>query len=557
MKQILSRNKKLLFVTIALSLCANFALVLTSKQYEWLFDALETGDIDRFFWVVGTAIAYIFFIAFLFYVYLVCSKKLIRRILFELREAIFVGVMKQDMKTYYGKNTSEYLSALTNDLNLLEENWMKPMLAICENVGMFITTVGLLMYYSPWITLTIFITSAIAFLVPSVLGKYLSKRQNLLSAELAVFINHVKNVLSGYDVILSFNMFPQIQRNFKTYNEQVSKRKYDSDHFKVLNDTIGQSLGITIQIVTSCLSAYLVLKGEISIGALAAILQLCSRFVTPLMSIMNSMSLMKSMKGIVSKLEELSKTTMHSKGKTPKFEEGIEFRQVSFAYDTHPVLQQVSFRILPKKKYAIMGESGCGKSTLVKLMLGYYSTYTGGIRYDGDRLCELDSFQLNKMISMIQQNVYMFDDTIAYNICLQESYPPEKVNQVLMASGVDKFLSKEISLDSKVGENGCNLSGGQRQRIAIARALIRETPILVLDEGTSAIDMQSAYEIEANLLNIKELTLLSILHKTSEGLLAKYDEIIYMKHGNVIEQGSFHELMERKGEFYEFYHVGS
>ena len=158
------------------------------------------------------------------------------------------------------------------------------------------------------------------------------------------------------------------------------------------------------------------------------------------------------------------------------------------------------------------------------------------------------------MVSVIHQNVYMFDKSIKENICLYKEFSEAKIDEILSLSGVDKFIKGlEGELEYAVGENGSNLSGGQRQRIAIARALIQETPILVLDEGTSSIDMQTGYDIESRLLNIDNLTLITINHKMSEELLGLYDEIIFMEDGAIIEKGSLTKLLEKKGRFYNFY----
>lgn len=219
MKQYIQNNKGILFVTVTFSLLANIALVLTAKQYEWFFNVVASKDATGFTRLALFAICYIFFIAGLFYVYLAASKKLIKNILIQLRSNLFGKIMNQEIKTYYEQNTSAYLSILTNDINLLEENWIKPMLGICESIGMFATTVILLAYYSPWIMLAIFAASALTLIIPSILGKYLSKRQQRLSKELASFTNKVKNIFSGFDVIHSFNMLPHIHKNFATYNE--------------------------------------------------------------------------------------------------------------------------------------------------------------------------------------------------------------------------------------------------------------------------------------------------------------------------------------------------
>lgn len=555
MKNCLKGNKLLLLSTVAFSLLANVALVMTSKQYEWFFDVVAEGNLTKFIRIVLFSVTYIFAIGLLFYLYLVCSKRLIKRILSHQREKIFAGIMQKNRKSFYEQNTSEYISVLTNDCNLLEENWIKPMLGICESVGMFVATVAMLVYYSPLITLTIFLTSAIAFLIPGILGKKLSKRQKKLSDQMAAFTNRIKDAFLGFDVIQSFNMLPHIRGKFATYNEQLSKRKYETDHFKVINDTVGQILGITIQVGTSCLSAYLVIKGEISIGALAAVVQLCSRFVAPLMAIMNHLSLIKSMKPVIMKLNALSTEREIVSGRQPSFRNGIKVSDVSFSYGGRPVLDKIDLEILPGLKYAVMGESGCGKSTLIKLLLGYYSDYQGEIRYDSDNIREIDLFKLNEMAAVIAQNVYLFDDTIKYNICLQQDYSGTVLKKALRESCLDKIFRDDLDLGSQVGENGCSLSGGQRQRIAIARALIRKTPLLILDEGTSAVDLISAYEIEDALLNLEELTLISIVHKTDKRLLERYDCIIFMQDGRIMEKGTFGELMENKGDFFHFYEV--
>ena len=162
--------------------------------------------------------------------------------------------------------------------------------------------------------------------------------------------------------------------------------------------------------------------------------------------------------------------------------------------------------------------------------------------------------KLKKMISVIHQNVYMFDETVLENIRLYQKIGSESLDRALELSGVDRFLNlMPDGLNSPVGENGENLSGGQRQRIAIARALVQKTPVLILDEGTSAVDMQTAYDIESRLLKVAGLTLLTITHKMSEDLLGLYDQILFMENGQVAEKGTLEDLLKKQGRFFEFY----
>lgn len=159
-------------------------------------------------------------------------------------------------------------------------------------------------------------------------------------------------------------------------------------------------------------------------------------------------------------------------------------------------------------------------------------------------------------MSVIHQNVYMFDKTLKENILLGKKFNNEELNKALNTSGVNEFLmTLPNGINSFIGENGNNLSGGQRQRVAIARSLIQNTPILLLDEGTSALDSKTAFEIEDTLLNIDDLTVITITHKLIDNILSRYDEIIVMNNGKIVEQGSFNELMDKQGEFYELYSV--
>ena len=169
---------------------------------------------------------------------------------------------------------------------------------------------------------------------------------------------------------------------------------------------------------------------------------------------------------------------------------------------------------------------------------------------------ELKIQELNRMISTIHQSVYMFDESVRENICLYETYTEEELADALDKSGVTQFLgSLTDGISTLVGENGKNLSGGQKQRIAVARALIRKKPILILDEGTSAVDMQNAYDIEKSLLEVNDLTLITITHNMNYDILSLYDEILYMENGKVEEYGQIDELLSKKEKFYQFYHL--
>ena len=211
-----------------------------------------------------------------------------------------------------------------------------------------------------------------------------------------------------------------------------------------------------------------------------------------------------------------------------EFQKALELKEVSFAYELgKDILSDRNLVIEPRKKYALLGDSGCGKTTIIKLLTGYSANYRGSITYDNREVRDMNRREFSKLVSVIHQNVYLFDTDIYHNICLGEKFSQEELDLALEKSGVSRFLdSLEEGIHTKTGENGGRLSGGQRQRVALARAIIRKTPLLILDEGTSAVDQKTACAIEKQLLKEEELTLITITHHMQPELEVMYDRII-------------------------------
>lgn len=559
MRECIKRNKLLLILTIIFSIIASAAMVGLSLFIQTTIDYVTIGNMDGFKRILIYSVGYGILIGLLYFIYDILSKMFIRNLLKMLRNKVFFGILRRNYKDFNSKNTADYISVLTNDMKLIEENYVVPLLLILQYSVMFGVTVILLLYLSPLVTLGIFISMLLIFIVPSIFGKTLENKQLELSNRLSFFTSKLKDIFLGYDVIRSYNLRDNTTKEFQEENNNLANAKFTADKIFVINESLSQILGLGTQFVAIFLSAYLVIKGELTMGMLIAIVQLSATFVQPVIMIMSNVPKLNSVKPIIKRIDDFSNyedTDFVGKDK-PYFNSNLEISNLYFNYgNERPAIDNISLRIDRNKKYAIVGGSGCGKSTLVKLMLGYYSDFNGDIKFDGNSIKNLDIEQLNKMISIIHQNVYMFDKTIKDNICLYKEFSKEQINNVLNLSGANKFIEETTNgLNYLVGENGSNLSGGQRQRIAIARALIQQTPILVLDEGTSAIDMQTAYDIESKLLSIENLTLITITHKMSEELLSLYDEIIYMENGQILERGNLRELLDKKDKFFRFYTV--
>ncbi|MDQ0361988.1 ABC transporter ATP-binding protein [Breznakia pachnodae] len=556
MKKCLNKHKGLFIISIILGIIYAIGTVLSSKILQNVIDAALEGNMDEFKEILLFTIIFLIGISILTYVYGYLNIKLKNVLLQDYREDIYSGVMKMNYKEFNSQNTADYISALTNDIKMIEENYLTSLLLVIQYVFIFIATLIMLFMLNLIVTISLIISVLLMFIVPSVFGKNLQEKQDMVSSKLTQFTAKTKDILSGFEVIKTFNVFHHFNKIFTSANKEVTDNKMQADGLLVLNESVSSLLGTLCQFVVVFVSTYLILQGEITAGTTVALIQLSGTFIMPVITILSNFPKIKGIEPIIKKLDAIAdlNNTNTAVSEAINFNDTIEINNLSFAYDEVQVLNNVSTKFEKGKKYAILGKSGCGKTTLTKLVSGYYDSYSGMISYDGKDIKEFSVQSSNNLISTIHQNVYMFDTNIENNITLYDTYPEDTLYSSVKNSGIDKFIHEQADgLNSEVGENGNKLSGGQKQRIAIARALIKNTPILILDEGTSAIDRQTAHEIEGELLKLNDLTLITITHNLDVELLSKYDEIIYMENGCISESGPFGELISKEAKFSHYF----
>lgn len=555
----LKRYKLLLFITILFTTISSLSYVFIAILLQQVMDIVDMGDMEGFIRILLFSLSYFALMGVFMYLQSLFSKKFVCKIMKDIRSKTFIGIERHTIEEYSKNHTADYLSAITNDVKMIEDNYLLPLLQVIQYTIIFIASLAVMIYFDIIVTICVIISIAIMLIVPSLFGGVLSKRQDKYSDMLSSFTNHVKDLLSGFEVIKSYRMKKYVLARFERSNEDTIKAKYSVDKAIAANEAVSMVLALLVQVVVVFLSAYFIIIGRISAGALLGMVQVSSNLANPLLIIFSNIPKIKSINPIAQKLNDLSNFVERDAGikKAPAFNEAIYVEDLYFSYDKkNNVINGISLSIEKGKKYAFVGKSGCGKSTLIKLIAGYYSDFTGNVQYDSDNLSTLDIDKITGLSSIIHQNVYMFDESIFDNICLHEDYSENELQSVLSESGLSSFIKQVPNgLKYRVGENGDNLSGGQKQRIAVARALIRKKTLLILDEGTSAIDMQTAYDIESRLLAISDLTLLTITHNMSKDILELYDEIVFMADGKIIEQGTFETLISRHTAFYDFYQL--
>ncbi len=556
MKIYMKQNKVLLLFTILTSIIASLGYVFMAVLLQKLLDIAVEKNMQQFIPMVLFSIFYFVMLGIFLYLQSLLSKRITCKIIKQIRTDVFKGIVSQSMGDFGKRNTADYLSIITNDVKMIEDNFLLPFFEVVQYTVIFISSFVLMIYFDVIVTIVVFVAITLMFLVPSLLGKELEKRQNTLSSQLADFTTKLKDILSGFEIIKSYSMKQYVIQKFDKENSDTIHTKYNVDKLFALNEGLSSFLALMVQIVVLFLSAYFIITERITVGTLLGMVQVSSNLANPLIMIFTNIPKIKSIQPIIEKLTVLSKYELNEvpKKQSATFNSAVSISNLSFAYEKqNRVLDKINLHIEKGKKYVIVGKSGCGKTTLVKLLAGYYTEYSGKILYDNTDLNMMNENDIVQLSSIIHQNIYMFNESVYDNICLHEDYSKESIDKAVKASGLNDVIEKlPEGLLYEAGENGSNLSGGQKQRIAVARALIRNKPILILDEGTSAIDMQTAYDIENHLLKIEGLTIITITHNLKKELLELYDNIIYMENGEIIERGTFEELTSVPSRFLKY-----
>lgn len=526
-----------------------------------IIDIFASGQSEKFLNITLLTISLIILMFITEYIDGLVMSKYIKITVNNLRCDIFSKIIQKDIKDFSLDNSGKYLSVLYNDVKLIEDNLLNNIFLVISSLTSFLISLVALSYISPYIVVFIAIIGILGFIIPNALSKKLIVEKNQYSKDLEDITSITKDLFTGFEVIKGFNITNKINNIFLDSSLKVEETKRKYSVLEAIIRGFSVSFGISIYLGVLILGGYLMYSGKITVGTAIIIIQLSTHIVSPVKTSITLINQIKSVSLIANKIEDILNTSNEDieNEELKDFKEIIKVNNLEYSYtNERKALDNINLTFEKNKKYAIVGESGCGKSTLIKLLMRYYSDYNGDIFIDNKNLKNIYSLDLYKNMSIIQQNVFMFDDSIKENIRLFSNKSDAEVLKSCERAGILSLINRlDKGINSKVGENGNKLSGGEKQRIAIARALINNTKVLILDESTSALDNETAYNLESSLLKLDDLTMIVVTHKLIKNILIKYDEIIVMKDGKVIEKGSFNELISNKGYFYSLYYIQS
>ena len=554
MKQLTKYHKKSFYTFMIFNILVPLTNIAFAYSIKIIIDSGMSQNREALTQAILIGAIVIFIYASLNFISLRLRNKLVRQIMSRYKNKVFKSILDRDYREFSKEKSGKFISILTENMKKIEQDYLHQYFNISKNISlMFFSLVA--MFIGNWfLTLLVIIASVIPMIISGLIGQKSASLQNSSMIADQKYLAKVKDILAGFLVIKSFNVKEAIGQDYKNENEKLDEIYFIKGKFDVLSNVISQLSGMIVFLVAFGGGMYLVFGGHTTIGSVTAIVQLVNFVVMPLNEIGMGMSKFREGQATLNSFEVKDVIELQT-GKTKEyFDDVISFSNVDFSYPNaeEKIFNNLSLQIKKGEKIAIVGMSGSGKSTLLNLLLRFYDVTSGYISIDNQDLQAISAESLYNLMTIVQQDVYIFDDTLKANITLSQSFTEDDIKKAVQQSGLESYiLENKLGLQTSCGENGLNLSGGERQRLSIARALIRKTPILLLDEATSSLDNKVTTEIENSILEIQDLTVLVVTHKLNKSMLKKYNRILFMKNGVIVEDGSFDNLMDRKGEFYK------
>lgn len=479
------------------------------------------------------------------------KNRFLERAARQYKEACFEGVLKKTRGGFQKNSTAQPLSMLTNDYNTIEQNLLGGYFSIWNCLTQLVLGILSMLWLSWLLTIAILLVCMLPILVSMLFTPKLQKMERQVSQRNEGFVGFTKDIFSGFAVIKSFRAEKEIGALFCRNNAQLEGIKRSRRETADLVNLLAEVSSLLVEIVIFTVGALLAIRGAIAVSVLIAFIQLLNNVVGPLQRLSPLLVQKRAAQALVEKAEKLLQSHETRSGQDASFRQQIRVENLTFCYEdgAQPALKNVSCSFEKGKSYAIVGASGSGKSTLLNLLMRQSDTYDGTIRFDETELRKISEESLYRLISTIQQNVFIFDDSIGNNITLYQSFPAEKISRAIRQSGLDGLV-REKGEAYPCGENGNQLSGGEKQRISIARGLLRDAPILLMDEATAALDAETSLMVEDAVLSIDGLTRIVVTHKLQPDLLRRYDQILVMDRGMLAETGRYEDLLAERGLFY-------
>ena len=471
-----------------------------------------------------------------------------------IRNDIYEQMIKLSLSFYSEKKRGDIVARISSDVQELDNSFLSIFELIVKDPLMVLFTLISMFLISPKLSLFVIIFIPICGFVISVVGKSLRRKSLKVQKEQGQFISLVDETLSGMKILKIFNAEKKFFKKFTDSTNRFYKFSNSVLNRKNLASPLSEFLGISSIAGVLWFGGIMVLKeNSLDASAFIVYLGLAYNILTPAKSLSRATYKVKKASAAAERIFHIiDNETMVVEDKNAQniesFSSGIEINNITFSYEDEIVVDGLNLKIPKGKSFALVGQSGSGKSTLANLICRFYDVNSGSIKVDGINIKNLKKDALRNLIGLVTQDSILFNDSIKNNLLIAKPEATnEEIIECLKIANAWEFVSKmPEQIDSNIGDSGNKLSGGQKQRLSIARAVLKNPPILVLDEATSALDSESEKLVQNALENLmKNKTSLVIAHRLST--IQKADKIIVLEKGKIIESGVHKELMKNDG----------
>lgn len=486
------------------------------------------------------------------------QPRFLERAMRQYKDFAFKKLIGKSISSFRDESAAGYLSALTNDAASIETNYLAQMLAMITKAVTFIGALLLMCRYSMLMTAIAAGLTVLPLIASLLTGNRLQAVESRVSERNGEFTAALSDCLAGFTVVKNFKAEREIFRLFAQSNKALEHEKFTGRRIKTLVGMIGAVTGIFAQLGVFIAGVYLSMKGgSMTPGAVVLFVNLMNFIISPIAELPGLLACRKAALGLVDKLAAALERSSSREGSETlnRLEHGIRLENVSFAYEPgKTVLHGINAEFEAGRAYALVGGSGSGKSTLLNLLMAAETNYSGHILADGIELSDISTDSLYGTMAAIQQNVFVFNASIKDNVSMFRDFPKTELDEAIARAHLGALI-RERGEDYLCGENGSGLSGGEKQRISVARSLLKKSSVLLADEVTAALDVQTAHRVSSDILDLQGITRIVVTHTLEESLLRRYDKIFVLRGGRIEEAGSFADLMANKGYFYALFTV--
>lgn len=538
---------------ILLAVAASASMAALNLYIAPVFDDAQAGNYDSVIWRLGFMFLWYIATRLLDYYTELTGIHVVNTVRQNIKQDLFGAVMNKQLPAFAGRDTGEYIAEFTNDITVIENKYLVPCKEMVSYLITIVTACAAIFTIDVRMTLVLALGVVICLSIPLIMTRYTTSRMSRFLHRFDHYVQFLKDSFSAFFTFKNYAVEDKIVDNFTEENTQVEKDKYRAEFsLVVMNNLVGR-FAWAIEILVVIIGLVGVISGSLTIGSVFSAYLLAGTLGVPLQSLGNRISMIRSVGAIEQKFKALSEldeiVSPAEDFITEDIKMDIKLEQVGLSIKGSPILHNINITFEHGKKYLVLGCNGSGKSTMAKLLKNTYSGYEGSILLDSYDLASPEGAALSRLVSYSNETVSLLSDTVRNNILLYRDVSEDRLETAV------RLADLRVPMNRKAGDGGRFLSSGERRKLELARALIDDPQVMILDEVVSTLDIETAYEIEKLVLSLEDRTVIMISNAFSGQLLDQYDQIILMNQGRIISQGTHSEMLRDSEEYREIYRI--